>query len=48
MNLVLKYHCMFGLWLVVITLRKKVLSVDDVNYSYYLGPDYKNDPNNIG
>ena len=47
-NLVLKYHVTFGLWLAGITLRKKVLSVDDVNYSYYLGPDYKNAPNNIG
>lgn len=29
-------------------MRKKTFSVDDVNYSHYLGPDYKKDASKIG
>merc|ERR1712060_27665 len=42
------WACHLNCLLVGITYTKKTLGVDDCDYSYYLGPDYKNDKPKFG
>ena len=31
-----------------IKVQKKIISADEINYSYYLGPDYRKEKSNLG